>query len=164
MKTLVLIRHSQAAYTNNNYTDFTKSLTEQGEKDANHIGLQVSKVINKPDIVYISPATRTLATANLFLKHFDFEVEKAIVDNNLYENGCYFVKHLLPSLDNKINTVFIFGHNPDITFLFSYYTGSQRKIVPSSSSIGINFNINDWSEIDNINGNLIFFYYPEMKL
>ena len=163
MKTILMIRHAKSQLTALN-NDFTKILTEKGINDAKNIASLISKKITTPDIIYTRPAYRALMTAKIFAEQLHYPENKLISDINIYQKGLYFIKHLLPNIDNKINLVSIVGHNPDVAFLVSYYTGKGEYNVPTSSAICIDFYINKWQEINDKKGEIRFFYHPKNNI
>lgn len=62
-------------------------LTEKGKKQATKTGKFLSKVFGRFDIVYSSPATRCVQTANLIMDEIGFKHENIVIDDLLVELG-----------------------------------------------------------------------------
>lgn len=161
MKRIILVRHAKSGWDNPNLSDFERPLNKKGHKQAEFMSkLFVSKEI-KPDLIVSSDALRAITTANYFAKQLGVSFNDIQQENAIYERGFKFIINFAKELDNEIETIMIFGHNPDITSLASYYCGEYFDSMPTCSIICIDFNSGSWSDTDSKNGKINFIEYAE---
>ncbi len=161
MKTLLLIRHAKSSWSNSQLTDFERPLNNRGLNDAPLMARVVAQLGVKPDYILTSAANRALTTAKIFAEQFSLNGEDFSADERLYHGNYRDYINILNETDNKYNTVFLFGHNPDISFLASYLLPDFSEHVPTAGCIAIDFDIDDWIDIESGKGRLRFFEYPK---
>ena len=161
MKTLLLTRHAKSNWDNPNWLDIERPLNERGLRDAPYIAEVVAKLIVKPDLIISSPAVRAATTARIFATAFEYDHKLIQYDKSIYENGARYIIKMIAKLDDKFNNVFLFGHNPDMTSLYSYFSGDYIDNIPTCGSFCIDFDCTNWKELEDINGKLRFFEYPK---
>lgn len=162
MKQLILVRHAKAVpYGYDN--DFDRALTDRGESDAAIIGQQLQKAKIKVDHIISSSAMRAKQTAIIMAQELNFPNDKIEFNRNIYEGITTqeFVDllHLLPE---EQSTVMVFGHNPTIYYLVSNLLHFFNADMPTCSTVGIQFHIEKWNEIEIRQGKLSFHYVPRM--
>jgi len=161
MKNLILIRHAKSSWDNPDWTDFDRPLNKRGLRDAPFMAEILNKKGKKPDLFISSPAKRAIETAIFFANEFKYPEEKIIQDIGIYDRGYKYITNILSNLKQEQTTVFLFGHNPDITSLSSYFSGEYFDNVPTCGIVSIIFKFNDWKNITFENGSLEFFEYPK---
>jgi phosphohistidine phosphatase len=55
----------------------------------------------------------------------------------------------------------MFGHNPEITMLASEFVPVFAEHVPTAGCVAIDFDIDNWVDIESGKGKLRFFEYPK---
>lgn len=162
MKLLILVRHAKTERLYHGITDFQRSLTKnRGKKDS----VLISNVLLKndiiPDMIISSPANRAIETAQIFARELNYPVERISVKDLLYD---YFttndILNMLYSVNNNLDKVLIVGHNPSIADLGDRFTNGFHSHLPTTGALGIEFDVNNWSEIEVGKGMLRFFEYP----
>jgi|YNPMSStandDraft_1061717.scaffolds.fasta_scaffold00004_41 phosphohistidine phosphatase len=161
MKRIILVRHAKSSWENPDWSDFERPLNKRGLRDAPFMADIVAKKIEKPDLIISSPAVRAATTCKYFAKAFSYNEKDIIFDENIYSKGSRYIINLIFQLDSNFNSVMIFGHNPDITSLFAYFTGEYIDNIPTCGVFAVEFDIKSWKEIENNNGKLIFYEYPK---
>lgn len=161
MKKLILVRHAKAAWKNPDLTDYERQLNERGVRDAIYMSELFAKKDIKPDLIQTSGAVRSLTTAYYFADALKYEKEKINVDEGLYFKGSKYILNLLKQIPENIDSLLLFGHNPDMTSLASYFTGEYFENVPTCGIVGVEFDFENWEQIENTNGKLLFFDYPK---
>lgn len=161
MKRIILARHAKSSWDNPEWSDFERPLNKRGLRDAPFMAEVVAKLIEKPELIISSPAVRAAATCKYFAKAFGYDEDKIHYDNNIYTSGARYIIDLISRLDDKINSVMIFGHNPDMTSLYSYLTGSYIENVPTCGVFAVEFDVVSWEAIENKTGKLLFYEYPK---
>lgn len=113
------------------------------------------------DLLFSSTAIRAKTTAEFFIKELNLSPSKVNFTKEIYNSGITFVRETLPLLNDKVNTVMFFGHNPDFSSLVKYYSAANIGALPSCGIAIINFEIDTWNSIDEFNGTLEVFDYPK---
>jgi len=68
---------------------------------------------------------------------------------------------VIQQLPEEVQTVFIFGHNPPISYLVYNLVKSFNGEMPTCSTVGINFPVDKWSEVASHGGKVDFQYVPK---
>ncbi len=160
MKELVLIRHAKSSRDNTELSDFERPLNKRGIEVAPFMAnLLLQRFVN-PDLIICSSAKRALQTAEFFCNVYDYPIENMMIDKGIYERGSKYIINLLSIIDNSISSIILIGHNPDISFLSSYFGGEHIAETPTCGMIGLSFNIDYWKDIPNSNGEIQFVEFP----
>ena len=128
-KTLLLVRHAKSSWDISNLTDFDRPLNDRGKKDA---PAMAKRLINKKihiDAFVSSPAKRAKKTAELFCKEYGKNEEEIIFITRLYHAPSEIFFEVISELNNNLNTVAIFSHNPGITEFVNQLYGYVELII-----------------------------------
>ena len=161
MKTLILVRHAKSNWDDPALTDFERPLNRRGLKDAPMMGKIISQKEIKPELIISSPAVRALTTAKHFAEAMSFPLDLIKKENAVYEHGPNGVLRLLQKIDVEINSVMLFGHNPDLTHLVSFFTNKAFENIPTCGVVCLDFDIISWEELNAGKAKLRFFEYPK---
>ncbi len=161
MKRIVIVRHAKAVPYGYDM-DFDRELTDRGENDAGNIGRELKRKGIVPDLMISSPAARALKTAQIFAENLGFDSnqiqEKMAIYDGLTTAGFLSIVHQLPE---NAKTVFFFGHNPGFHYLVSNLLTSFWGEMPTCSTVGIDFNVESWLEIEVRTGKTAFHLVPK---
>ena len=162
MKQVVIVRHGKAVpygYED----DFTRDLRERGKKDAKLISDELKKRSIKPDKIISSPAKRAFKTAMIFAENLDFRRQDIITVEDIYDGLTTddFLE-LIKTLPPEANTVFFFGHNPGFYYYVCNLLDEFYSDMPTTSTVGINFDIENWEDVEARTGKLAFHLVPRM--
>ena len=113
MKTLIIVRHSEASWDNPDLSDHERPLINEGINNAKNVAAYLCEKKISVDKIISSSAVRTKETAKIFAAVFDFPQEKIELKRELYLADVNGIFDVLFSLDDKLGSVMIFGHNPD---------------------------------------------------
>lgn len=162
MKTLTLVRHAKSSWEIDEWTDIERPLNERGLSDAPLMAeVLAKKNESKPDLILSSNALRALSTANIFAQVLGYSDDAISVENGIYDRGTKYIINLLKTQADDINSILLFGHNPDVTSMATYFLGDFVESLPACAIISIDFDIDQWTEIEDINGVMKFFEYPK---
>ena len=105
-------------------------------------------------IIITSPAFRAIETALIFAGEYGIDAEKIVIKSNLYFkiDEKSFID-ILKSIDEDVNTITLFGHNPSFTELAGYFCREAFDVVPKSGIVCLSFNVKTWSEVKCNTGN-----------
>jgi phosphohistidine phosphatase len=162
MKRVVIVRHGKAVpygYED----DFTRDLRDRGKNDAKLIGNMLNKSNIQPDAIISSPAKRALKTARIFAETLGFKKKNIIEIQAIYEGltTSEFLE-MIHDLPDDTKTVFFFGHNPGFYYFASNLLENFQNDMPTCSTVGIEFNVDSWEEVEARTGKMAFHYVPKM--
>ncbi len=159
MKTVYFVRHAKSSWEDPRLRDIDRPLNKRGIRDAPFMA-SLLKEREQPqfDALISSPALRALTTAKYF---GDLFMVKPRVEESIYEAWETTILMLIQSLDDQLQTVAIFGHNPTFTALANRF--SQRFIdnVPTCGIFKVEANVPLWSSFSPTNAEMKAFYFPK---
>ena len=161
MKTLYLVRHAKSSWNHPELTDIKRPLNKRGKRDAPFMGNLLAKGKIKVDQIISSPAIRAYSTAKIFASAIGYPLENINLDKNIYEADSYDLLQIIHGLDNKIDFVMLFGHNPGLTELYNKLSNKPIGNLPTCAATAIEFDIKYWEEVETFTGKLKFFEYPK---
>lgn len=160
MKTLYITRHAKSDW-NNSLADFDRPLNDRGMGDAPFMAEKIREAGVAPDLIISSPAKRAITTARFFAEALSYPEEKIRQEQGIYEFGIKFILDMLEKLDNSLETVMLFGHNPDLSMLCTYLSGAQVGSLATCTTAGIRFAFDDWGRVKKENGELFLREFPK---
>lgn len=164
MKTIFLVRHAQAVDKNEIPSDFDRSLTQNGIKDAETMAKRLKEANIIPDLFISSPAKRAIETANIFAKELNYLQKNTVLKNIIYEKSSVeSLLNMLQEVDDKYSTIILFGHDPTISLLAQFLIKGFQKNIPKCGVVGIGFKKDSWREIKRAEGKLKLFESPNKK-
>ena len=161
MKRIILNRHAKSDWDDSSLSDYQRPLSERGLKDAPMMAKKFAKRNINVDLLYSSSANRAKSTAEYFINELNLSENQYYFEREIYGSGVSFVRNIIPSLDNKVETVMFFGHNPDFTSLVTYFSGERIGNLPTCGIAIIKFDLSSWSQIHDVNGELEVFDFPK---
>jgi phosphohistidine phosphatase len=162
VKNLFLIRHAKSSWAEIGSKDFDRSLDERGLRDAPKMAKILRGMGITPDLIISSPAKRAKTSAQFFAKEFDIPLEKIDLQANVYEASESDLLHVIRNIDNAAKTVFLFGHNPTLTYFPNRYTDDFIDNVPTCGIVLLNVNTESWSDFNEKTVSKKGFWYPKM--
>jgi len=115
----------------------------------------------RPDFLISSPAVRALATAETMASEIGYPLDRIEVEERIYLGGISALLTVIRGLDDSLNHVMMFGHNPDLTEFVNALTGSDIENVPTCGIAHIELASDSWQEIGSAEATLIEFDYPK---
>lgn len=161
MKNLYLIRHAKSDWSDESKSDFERGLNKRGQRAIFTMAdaLKTRKVM--PDLILSSSAKRAKLTAKGLAKELGY-TGNIKYNNTLYMAEVEEVLTLIQDIDDKYNTIFIVGHNPETTELSNRMTNAYIDNIPTLGIVAIQFSIESWKNLKLGEGKLTFFIYPKM--
>lgn len=159
MKRLFIIRHAKSSWKDVTLDDFDRPLNKRGQKDAPFMAKLLKDKKIKPDLILSSPAVRAKDTANIIAKELNL-IDNLIFKDTIYEAPLSTLINYIKKADDENKIIFIIGHNPSLNAL-AYEFINFHKNIPTCGIVEIEFNIDNWRDIDKNNANLISFEYPK---
>ncbi len=161
MKTLYMVRHAKSSWNYPELDDMDRPLNPRGKKNAPEMGKRLAKRGIKPDMIMTSPAKRARTTAKIIARKLG--ISPALIHRNdlLYHGSIDTILHAIQSTDDSFANLMIFGHNPGFTDLANHLTGADLYNIPTCGIAAINFPIEQWKDVAEGKGDLLFFDYPK---
>lgn len=160
MKTLFLIRHAKSSWDDIALPDKDRSLNDRGRRDAPKMGKRLAKRDVTPDLILSSPARRALTTAGIIAKKLDYKLKDIVVDDRLYAGAAVDLLKVIQKLGDKLESVMLFGHNPELTEL-AYRLSSEITHMPTCAVAEFTFNAKSWSNIGKAKVAKVTLDYPK---
>ena len=146
MKNLFLMRHAKSCW-NENVSDQFRSITENGihktEKVAHFLHNNYDLKFDK---IYTSKAVRSKETSEI-VRPILFSTQKIEIEEELYTFSHYLLDNWIRKLDNQLQNVLIFGHNPAFTDVANEFGNELIYNLPTSGFVWIQFKSDHWKEI-----------------
>ncbi|MDM0065005.1 histidine phosphatase family protein [Variovorax sp. J31P207] len=149
VKTLYLVRHAKSSRDNTSLSDLERPLDERGRQDAPTMGKRLSKRGVKPDLLASSPALRALTTAQLVADEIGYPRKDIVVDERLYASSPHDLLAVIYALDEKLDCVMFFGHNPEFADL-THRLSSEMIDLPTCAVAEFRFDTKAWADVGRI--------------
>ncbi|APD07511.1 phosphohistidine phosphatase, SixA [Flavobacteriaceae bacterium UJ101] len=157
MKRIYFIRHGKSSWKEN-IEDFDRPLAPRGEKAAELIGEYLSKhYSNRVIAAFSSAANRAKSTLQIVAKHFSFSSIE--LQEELYTFNNMTLQYQIAHLENDLEEVALFGHNPAFEMLVSQFTGKRFEKFPTCALAVVEFEEVDWKLCQK--GTLIDYVVPK---
>lgn len=163
MKTLYLARHAKSYWEDQSIPDINRPLNKRGKRDAPFMGEILMDKNIKPTLVVSSPAKRAKKTALAIAEKIGYPEKKILYNEDLYEASSNILIKIIKQLDEKYDSVMIFGHNPGLTMLNNHISDRYIDNIPTCGIVALQLDIK-WSELDKNTGKFLFFEYPKLYM
>ena len=167
-KRLILLRHAKSAWDNPSVADFDRPLSNRGRKAAPLVGAYLGRHGLVPGLVLASSARRAAETLDLVSAGWQTKptVRKL---KSLYLAMPREMLRRVQAVGKEPDCVMLVGHNPGIAdlanWLCSYGKAEQRASLarkfPTGAIAAIEFDVEDWGDVDAETGHLIDFATPK---
>ncbi len=159
MKSIIIFRHGKSDWDATYDRDHDRPLSKRGSKAAIKMGKYLDKINQIPDQVISSSATRTKNTAELAIKHGNWN-SKYSIESKIYGGSSETLLGLVHLLDNKVNSICLVGHEPTCSSFISLCTFHSQRFTTASMA-KINFKSETWNKIEFGTGTLDWIKSPK---
>ncbi len=161
MKNLYLIRHAKSDWGDPSLEDFERGLNKRGKRNIPIMGKALREKRVNPDLIISSSAKRAKRTAKGLAKELGYKKDILFLKELYFcEPETWF--NVIQEIDDKYKTVFIIGHNPEITEVSNMLIDDYIDNVPTLGILGFKVGVNKWKKFERENAILDFFIYPKM--
>lgn len=160
MKTLLLLRHADAAPLREHATDRERPLTTRGRMDAQAIGRFLTAIDQYPDRAVTSPATRARQTLTQARAAGNWP-NQTHVDDMLYEARVHDVLAVARDTSDATGTLMLVGHNPTFTDVVLRLIGGGSIRMTPGTIARIDLDVSGWSGAQFERGYLTWLISPE---
>jgi Phosphohistidine phosphatase SixA len=162
MKKIIFVRHGRAEEHSEGTIDFERSLTIKGKVISREMARIFREKENDPGLIITSPAFRALETAFIFASEFGISYDDIVINSNLYfKAGIKNLFEIIGRLDDHINTITLFGHNPAFTEMPDRLSTNGCEFLTKTSVVCISFKTDTWSGVKLDSGKEEYFLKPE---
>ena len=146
-KELLLIRHSEANASYRGQTDADRELTESGAVRAMHLANYLKSRDLPADALLSSTSARGRQTAELLAEKNLKPQQEIIFSDDIYESSVRIMLSLITNLEENLHRVYIIGHNPILTYLAEYVTGSIVEVLEPCGVLWLTSDLENWSGV-----------------
>jgi phosphohistidine phosphatase len=162
MKELFLVRHAKSDWGTEFLKDIDRPLNERGYRDAYFMSQWFLKNKKAPQRIVSSTATRALNTALIFARAMDFDLKNFTITPKIYECHEKDLRAYLKEMDNSVDRLMVFCHNPCITEASNRLTKDVFiDNVPTCGIVNLNFEVQNWKDIEEKKASIGFFQFPK---
>jgi len=162
-KQLLLIRHAKSSWAYPELRDFERELNQRGLANAPEMGARLRKRSLIPDAMLISPARRTIMTAELIAQETGVPATAMRFDDRLYLANPATMLATIRESDPKTELLAVIAHNPGITDLANLLAGYCIDNMPTCSVALLDLNTDVWGDAGKEPARLIDFDYPKCE-
>jgi phosphohistidine phosphatase len=166
MKTLFIIRHAKSSWDHPGMSDFDRPLNERGKRDAPRMGKRLKEKDIHPNLILSSPAKRAYSTSKRIAGVLGYPLENIKTDRSLYHADEDDILYAIRHVNDKHNSVVMFGHNPGLTdFVNALGRDGENFIdnIPTCGIVAFKFDVPSWKDVGFGNGSFLFFDFPKSK-
>ncbi|MCY0854846.1 SixA phosphatase family protein [Cupriavidus sp. D39] len=149
MKILFLVRHAKSSRDDPSLPDQQRPLEDRGRNDASKMGKRLTDRGVEPDLLVSSPALRALTTAQLIADEIGYKRKDIVVDERLYASSPDNLLAVICALDDRLDRVMLFGHNPEFTDL-AHRLSSTIIDMPTCAIAEFCFDAKAWADVAEI--------------
>jgi phosphohistidine phosphatase len=161
MKTLLLIRHAKSSWNDAALNDFDRPLNDRGKRDAPMMAERLSEKKIDIDALVSSPAKRAARTAKTFAEEFKIKKDDIIFKTELYMASADIFFEVIKKMDDHLNCVGIFSHNPGLTDFANELTEVRVDNIPTCGIFAVKADIKHWADFKEAKKKFWFFDYPK---
>ena len=115
MARILILRHGKTENTAPSGHDFDRRLVRRGENNATHMGQLINDHMKRPDMVLVSSAERTQATAKFVMASLgDVPV---VTEDRIYNADGDTLWDVITDYAYDEKTILVIGHNPGLIIL-----------------------------------------------
>jgi phosphohistidine phosphatase len=146
-KTLILVRHAKASWSNARLTDHDRPLHARGIRDAPRMAELLSSRGVKPDLIVSSSAVRALTTARVFESELGVGPDALIAEEAVYGADCERLMEMIRETDDHLACVMWVGHNPTFTDVANALVREGVGHLPTCSVVTLALGVDAWNEV-----------------
>jgi len=161
MKRLFLIRHAKSSWGEPGLADFDRPLNKRGKYDVPRIGRRLKELGAIPDLIVSSPAKRAITTARRIADELGYDRNLIELKEILYGAVAEETLKIVRTTGAAHDSVMVFGHNPTMTGLINQLTDFRIDNVPTCGAFCATFDVKEWDDVREGEGDFVFFEYPK---
>ncbi len=160
-RTIYFIRHAKSSWKDLSLGDHERPLNKRGLRDAPFMAAMLRAKEGIPDKLISSSANRALTTAEFFARAFGIPENEIEVERQLYLTDAGTLFQRISTLDDALEKVCFFGHNPTQTDIANTFSDAYIPNVPTCGILKVEFTLDSWSNFSKDKGRLVDFHFPK---
>lgn len=158
----MLVRHTKSSWKDTRLPDIERPLKASRLDDAFMVAAQLRSLRCQPQLIISSPAKRTYDTAMIFAKALSYPTDKIKIEASIYESSEQELLNVIHQLDDKIDFVMVFGHNPCLENFLKDYTDSNIEGLPTTGAVWLEIPSDNWKLSKRNRAIQRHYLYPKM--
>lgn len=146
MKTLFLMRHAKSSWKDETLSDHDRPLNKRGRKDAPRMGQLFLEQGFRPEVWLSSTALRARTTAEILADTTGFEGEIELRPDLYHAQPEDYIA-AIREVDDTMDSVIVFGHNPGLEELLAGLIG-REETLPTAALAQVELPIEHWKDLD----------------
>ncbi|NTV02341.1 MAG: phosphohistidine phosphatase [Chlorobiaceae bacterium] len=163
MKTIYLVRHANAGWSNANLPDVERTLSGQGRLEAGEVAARLAEKGARPEIIISSPAVRTLETAEIFGEVIGFGTDLVTEEPEIYSGDVAMMVGIVAKLPQECESIMLFGHNPTISMYGSWLSGKTLGQMDTCGVLRLDLPVKHWSDAKQGRASTAWYLCPKRR-
>lgn len=166
MARLLILRHGKTELISNTGRDFDRKLVERGKRNCIDMARYIRGHMSIPEIILVSPALRTMETAEWVMKEWQNNPEQ-IVDERIYNASSDILFDVIHDHAGETATAMIIGHNPGMILLChdliaddGNQAGKDINDFPTATLADMVFDLDRFKNLEMESGKLLSLIRP----
>jgi phosphohistidine phosphatase len=147
MRYLTLIRHAKSSWKDPSLSDIDRPLNKRGRRDAPEMAARLARGGFEADLILCSPATRALATAEIFAAEIAYPFEDVAIDRRIYAADLEDIVEVITEIDAGIGSAVLIGHNPSLGEVVDTISPYLVGHLPTCGIVRFGFDSVPWSGV-----------------
>lgn len=114
-----------------------------------------------PDLILSSPALRAKTTAGFIAQKLSYPLDAIGYEPLLYAGDVEQLLFVIRNTPESIDTLFVFGHNPELTECANAICGTEIENVPTCGVVAMRLREDQWQSIGFNAAELLFLDTPK---
>ena len=144
IRQLLLVRHAKSSWDDPSVDDHDRPLNDRGLRNAPEMGKRLQGSGIRPVVWISSTALRAITTAEIIAEQIGFPQNQIQRSKDLFHASAPELQEFIAGLDDEIDTVALFGHNPGMTSLVANLYGLPIDNLPTSGVVHLQFREASW--------------------
>ncbi len=162
MKQILIIRHAKSSWALAGQEDFDRPLNERGHSDASMMAKRMLSKGIAINAFVASTANRAFTTAGYFAEAYGLSKTDVKGIKKLYHAYPPVFYEVISKLEEGIDTVAVFAHNPGITMFVNELSSTKIDDMPTCAIFAITAEIDSWKDFEEGKKQFWFFDYPKL--
>lgn len=132
---LYIVRHAKSSWDHPDLDDFHRPLNKRGLRDAPRMARLFAESFGVVDQWLTSPAIRALSTAVFHASATGRGYDRIRIDPRIYAAEYPTLVEVIQDLEEGLDSVALFGHNPGVSDLLRVLTGVHHEDLPTLGTV-----------------------------
>jgi phosphohistidine phosphatase len=165
LRRLTLMRHGDAHWKDPGLPDIERPLSRRGSAAAEAMGRRLLELQLVPDLLMMSPARRTLQTAEIVARELSVPQRRLMREDALYLASAEDILKVVQGAGPRVRHLMVVTHNPGVSELMQRLAGDRgAEGLGTAAVCSINFETADWSAIGTAGVRAVQHESPPRKL